>query len=291
MKKKSFISFLVLGLPLVLCSCSAKNDLSGSYTIDEFLDLIKPAREAGENAVEQYATDEEANTQRSAAYYKALHDIGFKDGDSFTVNGKIYLIYSVNGVANLSICGDSPVDSENLDFISVDGPVDDLGWAVFLENGTNIKVSFNAVEKDDPENNTKPLYFENAQIISPSPVEYTPDCKVNGRGSSAVTVMGKVIESYTSTLSDKEKEEAMNNSDVMSNEYLWYRTICYTDQYVIIEDDNQNRVGAWISTSLGQKIKVGDKIGAIGFVYEINDSSLPHYYLDCTTGKYFVFPN
>ena len=89
MKKiiQSFLAVICIIGITTGCSGQSGKSLSGEYTIDKFVELIKPAEEARKSAGE-YATEEEVQNVSSEAYDKALREIGFKGGEEIIINGK-----------------------------------------------------------------------------------------------------------------------------------------------------------------------------------------------------------
>ena len=282
---KKFLSIvLVITIILSLSGCNFfKKDLSGEYTIDEYIELIKPAKNAGEKAREdlEYGTDEEKSDAYRTAYIKGMQKIGFKGNEKIIIRGKtsknIYNIYGKERDVFFFT-----LYNNDEDYVDIRGNYASCGWLNTLEEGTNIKVKCYV----DPE------YFilENATILSPQRTEYRPDCRIIVPDTHD-KIVGEVVNMYSFTLTEKEIDDHLSESS--GNVYFWYSAMRYSDMFIIVEDENEYRVGVFIDSNRLPDVNIGDKVWIKGATYDLEQESdtVPRYFMNCNSlqGNFYVF--
>lgn len=280
---KKFLSIvLVITIILSLSGCNFfKKDLSGEYTIDEYIELIKPAKNAGEKAREdlEYGTDEEKSDAYRTAYIKGMQKIGFKGNEKIIIRGIIdsFIIYNKKSDVYLF-----SLYNNDEDYVDIRGNYASCGWLNTLEEGTNIKVECYV----DPE------YFilVNATILSPQRTEYRPDCRIIVPDTHDI-IVGEVVNMYSFTLTDKEIDDRLNESN--GSEYFWYLAMRYSDIFIIVEDDNEYRVGVFIDSTRLPDVNIGDKVWIKGATHDTEQESdtVPRYFMYWNTlqKNFYVF--
>ncbi len=281
----AIVTFLAIMVCFVGCSKQEKQDknLSGSYDIDQFLDLIKPANEARESAASEYDTDEEKAEKANKAYQETLEKIGFTEGMQFSVNGKLTMVIpGNNGSAHITLS-----NTDHSGSIPISGTYEDIGWLILLEDDTNIKVDFKVVPFERPDGGIN-LIFGEGQISSPARIDYKSNCDPIDMGADTLA-MGEVVEMYEFTMTDKEIEDAMADDPANSS---WYLAMEFSTMLIILQDEEGHQISAFIDTTYNtQTFDIGSKMAVTGYSHELSedDPELPDMFIDTQIGGFYVF--
>ena len=275
MKKK--LVGLLLFLAFLLSSCSGnevkKKDLSGTYNIEEFLKILEPMNKA-EEKVPDYATEEERSNILQEERQRILkEEIGFQGGEEIVVSGQLDFFFSTSDIVSFSL-----TDKKETDSVTISGDTNKVGWIGLLDENVNIKVKFKVTEGGT----LQYLGFHDAEILSPSKIEYSPDCNFYS-GKDAVAY-GEITKIMPITMSQAEIEAAGKERN-----YLWYSDMKYSTHFLTIKDDKGYTAGVFVKDE-NNTLKVGDKIGCKGYASEAKTDDYTGAYI-CTSlfGCYYKF--
>lgn len=146
MKKITCILLSLIILILVVGCSSGKKDYSGSYTVDEYYDLIDPAMDAAWKAIGKQPDGSdtewsaELESEWAVAWVKEMSKLGFKGGEEITLSGmKGKLATEKTGSDEVVI---ELVNASGDKAIHVTGKKDVCGWALDLPEDTEMTVKF-----------------------------------------------------------------------------------------------------------------------------------------------------
>ena len=283
MKKRFCYAFMLLAILLTLFACSStkKEDttsLSGSYDIEQFLDLLAPMFSV-EESVPTYATEEERTEFIATERQNALRSIGFKGGEEIILNGRLR-VASVSRKNNISYLWIT--DKDETEIVMINGTAE-IGWASLLEDNTNIKVRFSVSENPDD----KSLAFNNAEILSPSSLKYKLNCSFS-QTKKRVTAFGKIVDVIPITEAKAELEQTAITEAL--DDPVWDIDLKYATHLLTIEDDNKNRIAVLIRDADNSVFNTGDLIGCKGTVLEMNTKTYGNSFMDAGINFYFLSP-
>ena len=260
----------------------------------EYQDIFRPAYREALKEVEDLPADaspEERGKVARKTFAEIMSRSGIKGGDIVSVKGRLSLPVGfprpVDGDYNddvtIQMVGDDP---EDLQILIIRGKYDDMGWMVMLPEGTEMEVRFTI----EPET-FKPV---DPVILSPQQIEFKADCSMTKKYIANQTMITEITGTVSAIYEVDQVEDEIRKraGSQMVNEYWWEESVKERVRFLVVEDDQGNKVGALTGIKNGPSVKTGDRIWMKGRSRDLgeDETMLPRYFLECdVVPPYYIF--